>query len=118
MIQVQILDANDNPPVFQQSKYDLWVSENSSPGTVVGTLVASDADEGKNQHIQFKIFGGPDAKLFEIEADEQQNGVVRIKTRQEFDYEAKTNKFHVELQALRLLLYTDQAFNVFILAAN
>lgn len=39
--------------------------------------------------------------MFEIEADEQQNGVVRVKTRQEFDYEAKTNKYYVELQALR-----------------
>ncbi|KAI6177756.1 hypothetical protein M3Y97_00942500 [Aphelenchoides bicaudatus] len=81
----------DNAPAFQQSAYDLWVAENSPSGTVVGTLIASDADAGPNQRIQFKIFGGPDARLFEIEADEEQNGVVRIKTRQEFDYEAKSN---------------------------
>jgi hypothetical protein len=39
--------------------------------------------------------------LFEIETDASQNGVVRIKSRAEFDYEAKTNKYFVELQALR-----------------
>lgn len=58
---------------------------------------------GANARIEFKIFGGADAKLFEIESDAAQNGVVRIRTRAEFDYEAKTNKYFVELQAARLV---------------
>jgi hypothetical protein len=105
-IKIVLDDVNDQSPHFQQAKYDLWVAENSPSGTIVGTLIASDADVGENSHIDFKIFGGADAKLFEIEADEQQNGVVRVKTRSEFDYEAKTNKYFVELQALRYFLFS------------
>lgn len=92
---------NDNPPQFEKPTYDLWLAENSPVGTVVGTLMANDPDIGVNANIDFKIFGGADAKLFEIEADRTQNGVVRIRSRQEFDYEAKTNKYFVELQASR-----------------
>lgn len=104
-VRIDVDDVNDNAPQFQQSVYDFWVAENSPIGTVVGTLIAHDADSGPNAHIDFKIFGGVDAKLFEIEADDNQNGVVRLKTRQEFDYEAKTNKYFVELQALRLVSF-------------
>lgn len=37
--------------------------------------------------------------------DAEQPGVVRILTRAEFDYEAKTNKFYVEVQASRYGLF-------------
>ncbi|KAI6229219.1 hypothetical protein M3Y95_00508200 [Aphelenchoides besseyi] len=98
-VKIELEDVQDNAPVFQQSRYDLWIAENSPVGSVVGTLIAHDADLGPNAIIVFKIFGGADAKLFEIEADAQQNGVVRLKTRTEFDYESKVNKYFVELQA-------------------
>ncbi|CAD5218600.1 unnamed protein product [Bursaphelenchus okinawaensis] len=98
-VTVELEDVNDNAPQFEKASYSLWIAENSPIGTVVGTLVATDADVGANAHIDFKIFGGSDAKLFEIETDDKQNGVVRIRSRAEFDYEAKNNKFYVELQA-------------------
>ena len=63
--------------------------------------MATDPDEGENAWIQFRIFGGTDAKLFDLEVDENQPGVVRILTRAEFDYEAKNNKFFLEVQATR-----------------
>ncbi|VDL81819.1 unnamed protein product [Nippostrongylus brasiliensis] len=47
----------------------------------------------------FRIFGGADAKLFDLELDDNQPGVVRILTRAMFDYEAKSNKFYMEVQA-------------------
>uniref|UniRef100_A0A915CQB1 Uncharacterized protein n=1 Tax=Ditylenchus dipsaci TaxID=166011 RepID=A0A915CQB1_9BILA len=96
---VSLEDVNDNAPQFQQSSYDLWIAENSPIGTIVGTLVAVDADAGPNANIQFKIFGGADAKFFEIEADNKQPGVVNIRSRVEFDFEASTSRFYVELQA-------------------
>ena len=67
----------------------------------MGTISAHDADEGENANIEFRIFGGTDAKLFDLEVDEEQPGVVRLLTRAEFDYEAKTNKFYLEVQASR-----------------
>lgn len=66
-ITITLTDVNDNAPYFESSRYDLWISENSPIGTTVGTLIARDRDEGENAQIQFRIFGGIDAKLFDIE---------------------------------------------------
>ena len=101
LLNISLEDVNDNAPQFQQPSYDLWIAENSPVGTIVGSLLATDADAGANADIQFKIFSGADAKFFEIEADEEQKGVVRIQSRAEFDFEAPTNRFFVELQASR-----------------
>ncbi|ETN76935.1 cadherin domain protein [Necator americanus] len=99
LITVTLTDVNDNAPKFDQAFYDLYIAENSPVGSTVGTIMATDPDEGDNAKIQFRIFGGPDAKLFDLEVDENQPGVVRILTRAEFDYEAKNNKFYLEVQA-------------------
>lgn len=41
---VTVQDVNDNPPVFNSSRYDLSVSEESAPGTIVGIVTATDID--------------------------------------------------------------------------
>ncbi|CAJ0602376.1 unnamed protein product [Cylicocyclus nassatus] len=99
LITIALTDVNDNAPKFDQTSYDLYIAENSPIGSTVGTIMATDPDEGDNAKIQFRIFGGADAKLFDLEVDENQPGVVRILTRAEFDYEAKNNKFYLEVQA-------------------
>ncbi|VDK43754.1 unnamed protein product [Anisakis simplex] len=99
VVNIQLLDVNDNAPQFELQTYNLWIVENAPIGTVIGTLIARDADDGKNALIEFKIFGGADAKLFDIEKDPQQEGVVHILSRATFDYEAKNNKFYLEIQA-------------------
>ncbi|VDP10367.1 unnamed protein product [Heligmosomoides polygyrus] len=91
VISIALTDVNDNAPRFDQTSYDLYIAENSPVGSTVGTIVATDPDEGDNAKIQFRIFGGADAKLFDLEVDENQPEVVRIMTRGEFDYEAKNN---------------------------
>lgn len=86
VIEVSVEDVNDNAPKFevknlnfvgnfwnfsQFSSYDLYVPENAPAGTLVGQLRAEDPDQGENGRIQFRIFGGPDAKLFELDGDQQ-----------------------------------------------
>ncbi|CAJ0936120.1 unnamed protein product, partial [Mesorhabditis belari] len=99
IITVMLQDVNDNPPKFSQSSYDLWIAENAPAGTLVGTLVATDPDEGSNAEIEFRVFGGTDARLFELESDPIQKGVVKLLSKQPFDYESKTNAFSLEVQA-------------------
>uniref|UniRef100_A0A7E4VR33 Protocadherin Fat 1 n=1 Tax=Panagrellus redivivus TaxID=6233 RepID=A0A7E4VR33_PANRE len=98
-ISIILVDVNDNAPQFEKQSYDFWVAENSPQGTLVGTLKASDPDDGENAKIEFRIVGGRDAQLFDIEADPTEAGVVKILARTEFDYEAKANRFTIELQA-------------------
>ena len=52
---VTVLDDNDHPPVFTRSNYEFQVAENVDIGHLVGTVTASDKDEGTNAMISFLI---------------------------------------------------------------
>ena len=54
-VYVRILDDNDNLPVFSHSEYNFLVQDSSKPNTMVGAIYASDADEGYNAVIEFRI---------------------------------------------------------------
>ena len=56
-VAILISDENDNPPVFQQSSYSASVSESSSPGQLILSVVATDADIGQNANITYYIQG-------------------------------------------------------------
>ncbi|XP_016142564.1 protocadherin gamma-C3-like [Sinocyclocheilus grahami] len=52
-ITVNIIDANDNIPVFTKSLYKTRIPENAPIGTSVITVHASDADDGQNGEIVY-----------------------------------------------------------------
>ncbi|XP_061899829.1 protocadherin beta-16-like [Entelurus aequoreus] len=54
-INVHVLDANDNAPVFTKSSYKATISENAPKGTSVITVSASDKDSGSNGKISYLI---------------------------------------------------------------
>nr|XP_057919336.1 protocadherin beta-16-like isoform X42 [Doryrhamphus excisus] len=54
-INVHVLDANDNAPVFTKSLYKATIKENSPRGTSVITVSASDKDSGSNGQILYVI---------------------------------------------------------------
>ena len=54
-IDVNVIDANDNSPVFEKDYYNVTVKESISPGAVILTVSASDADSGKNKEISYRF---------------------------------------------------------------
>lgn len=60
-VTVKILDANDNNPQLDSGQNSVSVSENSSIGAHVTTILATDDDDGKNADITFDLVsnGGP-----------------------------------------------------------
>ncbi|XP_043826207.1 protocadherin-7 isoform X1 [Dromiciops gliroides] len=52
---VKVGDTNDNPPVFDQSVVEVYFPENNIPGERVATVVATDADSGKNAEIAYSL---------------------------------------------------------------
>ncbi|XP_053284248.1 protocadherin gamma-A4 isoform X6 [Pleuronectes platessa] len=53
VIHVNVLDANDNLPVFSQAVYKASLPENSPLDTLVITVSATDADEGVNGEVSY-----------------------------------------------------------------
>ncbi|XP_072288380.1 protocadherin alpha-C2-like [Eucyclogobius newberryi] len=50
---VQVLDTNDNAPVFEKAVYTVRIQENSPVGSLVINLNASDLDEGSNSDVTY-----------------------------------------------------------------
>ena len=57
MVVVNVQDVNDNSPIFNQSHFELRVSENTAPGTVVAMLEAVDIDAGTNAALTYTSEG-------------------------------------------------------------
>uniref|UniRef100_A0A1B0BTW1 Cadherin domain-containing protein n=1 Tax=Glossina palpalis gambiensis TaxID=67801 RepID=A0A1B0BTW1_9MUSC len=80
-----VLDLNDNPPVFDAMSYSMEIYENVSIGTPVVTVTAADIDSGDNGRIEYTITSGDDNNDFEIFS----NGTIR--TRHLLDRETKSS---------------------------
>ncbi|XP_027401975.1 protocadherin gamma-A3 isoform X12 [Bos indicus x Bos taurus] len=67
-IQVTVLDANDNPPVFTQPEYRVSVQENLPVGTWLLTVNATDPDEGFNAQVSYVLdkMPGKIAQIFNL----------------------------------------------------
>ncbi|XP_077983801.1 protocadherin Fat 1-like isoform X2 [Glandiceps talaboti] len=73
-IHVNVIDVNDNNPVFYQMQYEATLAENVSPGTSILEVKASDRDQGSNGEVQFSIVSDTDS--FAIDAI---TGVLSVK---------------------------------------
>ncbi|KAK6172202.1 hypothetical protein SNE40_015917 [Patella caerulea] len=56
-ITINILDDNDNPPVFMNSTFDLYIHENQPANTFIGQVKAKDADAGRNSELSYWLDG-------------------------------------------------------------
>ncbi|XP_053383201.1 protocadherin Fat 4-like [Mercenaria mercenaria] len=67
---INIIDVNDNAPVFANESSGVSITENASKGTSVIEVSASDADNSSmyNQ-VTYSIFGGNHMELFKINAN-------------------------------------------------
>lgn len=52
-VEIKILDINDNPPIFQQSNYEVTVEESHDQGEKVLTVLATDNDDSKTRNGTF-----------------------------------------------------------------
>uniref|UniRef100_A0A670Y3C1 Cadherin domain-containing protein n=1 Tax=Pseudonaja textilis TaxID=8673 RepID=A0A670Y3C1_PSETE len=74
---INVLDVNDNPPVFNQSVYRVKLLENTASGSLVINLNATDLDEGINREISYCFTDSLDyvTKMFSINSD---TGEIRV----------------------------------------
>uniref|UniRef100_A0A8C9XCM1 Cadherin domain-containing protein n=1 Tax=Sander lucioperca TaxID=283035 RepID=A0A8C9XCM1_SANLU len=97
-INVSITDVNDNPPIFTQPSYNVYLKENGVPGSILYSVSASDLDFGENAKISYSIL---DSKVQDVSVSSyvyinSDNG--SIYSMHSFDYE-KLKVFQIQVQA-------------------
>ncbi|KFZ64434.1 Protocadherin-1, partial [Podiceps cristatus] len=76
-LKVQVVDVNDNAPVFSQSFTEVAFPENNEPDDLVMEVSASDADSGSNAKLVYSLVTDPSSKgSFTIDPD---SGEIRVK---------------------------------------
>uniref|UniRef100_A0A8D0E115 Cadherin domain-containing protein n=1 Tax=Salvator merianae TaxID=96440 RepID=A0A8D0E115_SALMN len=99
MLLVQILDVNDNAPVFSKAKYTSSLTENNSRGVSIDCMKANDPDSMENATITFSIIKGSISESFLSShlSINSETGVVYALS--SFDYEeVQEIKFLVKAQ--------------------
>ncbi|XP_032666091.1 protein dachsous isoform X2 [Odontomachus brunneus] len=79
---VKVLDDNDNDPRFEKDFYGFKLLENLAPGTLVGSVSATDPDLGKNSLLRYSVVQANSS--FAVDPD-----TGKITTREPLDREAK-----------------------------
>nr|XP_033783597.1 protocadherin gamma-A4-like [Geotrypetes seraphini] len=119
-ILVLISDKNDNPPIFDQSSYTLYITENVPAGTSIYSAKATDLDWGQNSRITYSIIEGElnEALLSSYMSINSENGILY--TLRSFDYE-QIRDFQIQVKAEdggSPTLSSNVTFKIFIVDQN
>ncbi|XP_030621288.1 protocadherin alpha-4-like [Chanos chanos] len=66
LIIVNVIDVNDNIPVFTKPLYKARIAENSAPGTSVITVTANDPDEGLNGEVLYSFINHDNENIINV----------------------------------------------------
>ncbi|XP_042324434.1 protocadherin Fat 4 isoform X2 [Sceloporus undulatus] len=83
-VYINILDVNDNSPVFSMDSYSTSLMENLSSGSTILIFNVTDADDGSNSQLSYSITSGDSLGQFNID----KNGILSI--RQALDRESQS----------------------------
>ncbi|XP_060133904.1 cadherin-19 [Zootoca vivipara] len=75
-VTINLSDVNDNPPRFQQKRYEMYASEAAPVGSILGTIKADDTDLGENAAMDYVIEGDTPHIVRIITNNETQEGTV------------------------------------------
>lgn len=92
-VKINVVDTNDNDPIFENPEMTVWLDENEAAGTSVVKVTAKDRDSGENAYISYSI---DNIKKVPFEIDPF-SGVVR--TKQLLDYETMKRDYVLHVRA-------------------
>uniref|UniRef100_A0A8C2ENI8 Cadherin domain-containing protein n=1 Tax=Cyprinus carpio TaxID=7962 RepID=A0A8C2ENI8_CYPCA len=87
-ITINVLDINDNRPVFSQDMYSTTLNENIQIGTLVIQVQASDADYGSNGEVTYAFGSDQNPKVYELFSLDKLTGDIHVKG--DVDFEDKS----------------------------
>ncbi|XP_073470338.1 protocadherin-17 isoform X7 [Aquarana catesbeiana] len=95
-INIKVIDANDNSPVFESKSYTVEIAENSPLGKMIIDLNATDPDEGSNADIFYSFSGYASEQVWDFFSIDSQTGVIQVKGN--IDYE-EIQMLEIDVQA-------------------
>ncbi|KAI9538918.1 hypothetical protein NQZ68_008995 [Dissostichus eleginoides] len=95
-ITVDVLDVNDNSPVFTKELYSATLKENVSVDTVVIQVNATDLDQSANSEIIYSFGHEVDAKLKDIFKIDANTGEIKVIGKIDFE---KSKSYEIDIQA-------------------
>ncbi|XP_027133935.1 protocadherin alpha-8 isoform X28 [Larimichthys crocea] len=93
---VNVLDVNDNSPVFSQDVYSVMLDENAPVGTTVIQVNATDLDDGTNGEVVYSFSNSMNQNILNLFDIHQLTGEIIVKG--SIDYEEK-DRYEIEIQA-------------------
>ncbi|XP_049604917.1 protocadherin alpha-8 isoform X14 [Syngnathus scovelli] len=82
---VDVLDVNDNSPVFDKEVYSASLNENVPVGTVVIQVNATDMDLGANGEIVYSFGKEVDLKVMELFSIDSNTGEIKVMGHLDFE---------------------------------
>lgn len=95
-ILVNVLDVNDNSPVFSKDVYTTVLKENAEPNTLVIRVNATDLDEGDNGLIVYSFDKEADMHLQNIFGIDPATGEIKVTG--DIDFE-ENESYEIDIQA-------------------
>ncbi|XP_064609252.1 protocadherin Fat 4-like [Liolophura sinensis] len=72
---IELLDVNDETPLFNQSRYHFAITENSPAGTYIGKVEALDSDTGSGGQVTFDL--SRESRAFKSFTIDSKSGEIR-----------------------------------------
>ncbi|XP_078267122.1 protocadherin gamma-C5-like [Rhinoraja longicauda] len=96
-ININVLDNNDNAPVFGNEVYTANLEENAHVGTLVVKIKAIDVDQGTNAELKYSFVNLVPERVREPFSLDPASG--EIKVQEQLDFE-ETNSYELDVQAV------------------
>ncbi|XP_068182546.1 protocadherin alpha-3-like [Antennarius striatus] len=95
-ILINVLDVNDNAPVFTEDVYSVMLNENVPVGTTVIQVNATDLDDGMNGEVIYSFSNSMNQNILNLFDINPLSGVIVVKG--SIDYEEK-DIYQIEIEA-------------------
>ncbi|EDL76336.1 rCG49502, partial [Rattus norvegicus] len=93
---IQVLDVNDNAPVFDRSVYEVKMYENQENQTLVIRLNATDSDEGINKEVEYSFSSLTSSTIKRKFLINEKTGEIRVNGAIDFE---ESNNYEIRVDA-------------------
>lgn len=86
VVNIQLIDENDNVPIFYPQTFSVTVKEGSIPSTSIVAVAATDIDSSKFGQITYSFVEGNEDGLFSINKNNGEISMVRTPSKPPREY--------------------------------